>query len=177
MKEIIFKLLRDEDLESLMILEHSSFAQNTWEEKSVYEQRIRVFPEGNLGIWLDEEMIGFISSELWKYEEDYDKKRFMLSHNIEEYHFYEGQELYISSFAIDKAYRGKGFGKEAFQLFLEKMKSLYFLKSSILLVSDEWKNAKKVYENYGYKTKGYIADFFINDFSKEFDGIIMRKYF
>ena len=177
MKEFIFKLLGYEDLEKVMILEQSSFAKNTWEDKSVYEERIRVFPEGNFGIWLNGVMIGFISSELWSYEENYNKKRFMLSHSIEEYHSYDGEELYISSFAISKTYRGNGFGKEIFKIFLKKMKSMYSLKSSILLVSEEWGSAKKVYESYGYEVQDYIDEFFINDFSEKFSGIIMRKYF
>ena len=50
MKEFIFKLLEYEDLEKVMILEQSSFTKNTWEDKSVYEERIRVFPEDVKGL-------------------------------------------------------------------------------------------------------------------------------
>ena len=177
MKDFIFKSLRCEDLEKVMEIEKTSFSKNTWEDKSVYEERMIVFPEGNLGIWENEVMIGFITSELWKYQKNYGQERFMLSHNIKDYHDYMGTELYISSFALDRAYRGNGYGKKIFQVFLDEIMKNYPLKSGILLVSSEWINAKSIYESQGYKIIDSISEFFINDLSKKFDGIIMRKSF
>ncbi|MBP9595984.1 MAG: GNAT family N-acetyltransferase [Fusobacteriaceae bacterium] len=177
MKDFIFKSLKYEDLERVMEIEKTSFSKNTWEDKKVYEERINIFPEGNIGIWVEGLMIGFISSELWKYQENYGQNRFMLSHSIKDYHDYFGTELYISSFAIDTAYRGNGYGEAIFEAFLDKMREKYNLKSGILLVSSEWKNAKKIYEKYGYKSLENISNFFINDLEEKFDGIIMRKFF
>lgn len=177
MKEFIFKSLKYEDLERVMEIEKSSFSKNTWEDKEIYEERMTVFPEGNLGIWVEGFMIGFISSELWEYQEKYNQNRFMLSHHIKDYHNYLGTDLYISSFAIDKKYRGNGFGKKIFQEFLDRITEKYPLKSGILLVSNEWVNAKMIYEFQGYKVIDSISEFFINDLFEKFDGIIMRKVF
>ena len=177
MKSFVFKTLKYSDLERVMEIEKTSFSKNTWEDKKIYKDRIDIFPEGNIGIWVNEVMIGFISSELWEYQEVYDKKRFMLSHNIKDYHNYEGKELYISSFAIDKIYRGSGYGKKIFQTFLDKMVKKYFLKSGILLVSSEWINAKSIYESQEYKVIDSILGFFLNDVQEKFDGVIMRKFF
>lgn len=177
MKIFSFKSLKYEDLERVMEIEKNSFSKNTWEDKKIYEERMTVFPEGNLGIWVEEVMIGFITSELWQYQTEYAKKRFMLSHSIKDYHDYLGAELYISSFAINKAYRGNGFGKRIFQAFLSQITEKYPLKSGILLVSNEWINAKMIYEFQGYKVVDSISEFFINDLQEKFDGIIMRKVF
>ena len=177
MKNFIFKPLEAKDLDRVMEIERVSFAQNTWEERDVYLERLSFFPEGNLGIWQKEILIGFICSELWIQEKIYDKKRFMLSHKIEDYHSYQGKELYVSSFAIDKNYKGNGLGKLVFQEFIGNMWKNYSLKSSILLVSDEWSGAKKIYSNMDYTVIDKIEDFFKNDFDEKFDGIIMKKEF
>ena len=85
--------------------------------------------------------------------------------------------MYISSFAIDTAYRGNGYGEAIFEAFLDKMREKYNLKSGILLVSSEWENAKRIYEKHGYKCLENISNFFINDLEEKFAGIIMRKFF
>ena len=50
MKDLIFKSLKYEDLERVMEIEKTSFSKNTWEDKKIYEERINIFPEGNIGI-------------------------------------------------------------------------------------------------------------------------------
>lgn len=167
--------LENKNLDRVMEIEKTSFSSNTWEEKEVYERRIYTFPQGNLGIWLENELVGFICSELWNFEENHEKERFMLSHNIEEYHNVKGNELYISSFAIDKRFSSKGLGKQSFDKFLDRIQKDFMIKSSILLVSDEWAGAKHIYFKKGYNKLGTIDDFFINDKGNKFDGIIMRK--
>lgn len=172
---IRFELLQQKDLERLMEIEKKAFSKNTWENREVYEKRINTFPEGNLGIWFEDKFIGFICSELWNYEKTYNKDRFMLSHNIEDYHSFSGEELYISSFAIDESFSGKGFGKLSFENFLLEIPKKYNIKSSILLVSSQWTGAIKIYKNMSYKELDRIESFFTNDNEIFFDGIIMRK--
>lgn len=167
--------LEHKDLDRVMEIERKSFSSNTWEEKDVYEKRINTFSQGNLGIWQEDKLIGFICSELWNFEEKYEAKRFMLSHNIEDYHNDYGKELYVSSFAIDKDFSSKGLGKLSFEKFLMEMQEKFKIKSSILLVSDEWIGAKSIYLKKGYNKMDYISDFFINDTGHKFHGIIMRK--
>jgi len=167
--------LENRDLDRIMEIERKSFSSNTWEEKEVYERRISTFPQGNLGIWQEDKLIGFICSELWKFEEKYEVERFMLSHNIEDYHNLNGNELYISSFAIDKEFSSKGLGKLSFVSFFLEMQEKFKITSSILLVSDEWIGAKNIYLQNGYSKIGLINEFFINDNGEKFDGIIMRK--
>ena len=67
MKDLIFKSLKYEDLERVMEIEKTSFSKNTWEDKKIYEERINIFPEGNIGIWVEGLMIGFISSAFSQY--------------------------------------------------------------------------------------------------------------
>lgn len=167
--------LEHKDLDRVMEIERKSFSSNTWEEKDVYEKRINTFSQGNLGIWQEDKLIGFICSELWNFEEKYEAKRFMLSHNIEDYHNLNGNELYISSFAINKEFSSKGLGKLVFDKFLTEMQEKFKIKSSVLLVSDEWIGAKNIYLKNGYSKIGLINEFFINDNGEKFDGIIMRK--
>lgn len=177
MKNFVFKSLEEKDLNTVMEIEKSAFSQSTWEEAEVYRERIECFPQGNLGIWYNDILSGFICSEIWDGENSYDKNRFMLSHKIEKYHSYEGTELYISSFALDRSLKGRGLGKLAFDEFLELMRKKYDLKSSILLVSEEWQGAIKIYENNNYKIVDRIDKFFQNHEDKNFNGIIMKKYF
>lgn len=167
--------LEKKDLYRIMEIEKKSFSSNTWEEKEVYEKRIEIFPQGNLGIWLDDKLVGFICSELWQFEEKYGIERFMLSHNIEDYHNVNGNELYVSSFAIDRDFSSKGLGKISFEKFLNEMQKKFLIKSSILLVSAEWAGAKNIYSKKAYVNLGIIKDFFVNDRGHKFDGIIMRK--
>lgn len=172
-----FKELTTNDINRIMEIETTSFPKSCWEKKNVYLERIKTFPEGNLGIWSNNSLIGFITSELWIHQKDYNKNRFMLSHKIDDYHDYTGNELYISSFAIDKDFRTKGLGTVVFKEFLCLMETLFNLKNCILLVSCEWQNAVKIYKNNEFESIDLIKDFFLNDNQQNFDGIILRKTF
>ena len=55
------------------------------------------------------------------------------------------------------------------------MQEQFKIKSSILLVSDQWTGAKKIYENEAFIKLNLLNDFFTNDMGYKFDGIIMRK--
>ena len=173
--EFQFLKIEKNDLEKLMEIEKEAFPLCIQENEEVYKERIKMFPEGTYGIWLDGEIIAYISSELWEHQEIYEEERFLLSHSIDKYHKINGKELYISSFAIKKKYSSKGYGKIIFEQFLLKMKEDFKIESSILLVSEEWIKAQKIYLTFGYKQLKKIKDFFKNDSEEKFDGIIMRK--
>lgn len=178
MENLKFKILELSDITRIMEIEKKSFAESTWEDATVYTERISVFSKGNLGIWHKGNLVAFICSEIWDYEESYENNRFGLSHNIEDYHIINGTELYVSSFAVDADYRSKGLGGDVFQEFMRIMKQEYsFLNSCILLVSEEWINAIKIYEKFGFVTIEKINDAFQNDYDKSFTGLIMRKSF
>lgn len=170
----IFKQMTTNDLEKVMEIEKLSFTPETWEDQTVYNNRLSTFPQGNLTIWLNNELIGFICSELWIYASDYPKESFTLSHDIKAYHSYLGSELYISSFAISPNFRG-GLGKQIFNDFIKLISNSYYLKSSILLVSDEWEKAKNIYTHMGYRKISSIDNFFIGQHGKQWNGVIMRK--
>ena len=55
------------------------------------------------------------------------------------------------------------------------MQEDFKIKSSILLVSEEWVKAQRIYLTFGYEQLKKIKDFFKNDYEEKFDGIIMRK--
>ena len=173
--EFQFLKIEKNDLEKLIEIEKEAFPLCIQENVEVYKERIKVFPEGTYGIWLDGEIIAYISSELWEYQEIYEEERFSLSHSIDKYHKINGEELYISSFAVKKKYSSKGYGKIIFEQFLLKMQEDFKIKSSILLVSEEWVKAQRIYLTFGYEQLKKIKDFFKNDYEEKFDGIIMRK--
>lgn len=172
--DFIFKEMCPNDLIKVMEIEKLSFSPETWEDESVYINRFSTFPQGNLTVWRNNEIVGFICSELWTYDSTYPNENFTLSHDIKQYHDYLGTVLYISSFAISPTCRG-GLGKKVFNTFIQLMFKQYKLKSSILLVSDEWEKAKSIYNDMGYVKISSIPDFFIGEHKKQWDGIIMRK--
>ena len=167
--QITLSPLQIKDIDRVMQIERISFIESVVESAGVYEQRFRVFKEGNLGYFYDGTLIGFFCSELWKYEVEYSLSRFSLDHDISEYHDQKGTELYISSFAVDKRYRDRLRGKTAFALGMKHMCESFQIKSAILLVAERWIAARNIYTQWGFKDIRWIEHFFENG-----AGIIMR---
>ncbi|WP_319506379.1 N-acetyltransferase [uncultured Methanolobus sp.] len=157
-----------------MLVEHDSFHKNIAESRSVFFDRIKVFPEGFLVLEIDGEIAGYISSEMWEHSENIDAERFCLNHTISEVHISGGSELYISSIGVIKKYRGKGYGKMLFSELVERISSSYRIASIILIVSENWDAARKIYENNGFLEIQRINGFFEDD--ENSDAIVMRKY-
>lgn len=166
---IEIRLLGNEHISRLMEIETLSFAEGICEDASVYERRIQVWPEGNLGFFYDRTLLGFLCCELWEFQKSYDLARFSLSHDPNTYHRPSGSELYISSFALDPTYRHILRGRMAFSLGMEYLSLSQSFLSAILLVSDDWEGAKRIYRDYGFTEIRRLRQFFGNA-----DAVVMR---
>ena len=174
-----------DDIDDIMEIEHLSFHPEVIESEKVFEDRIAVFPDGFLIAEIENEngktIAGYISSELWKYSEEIPYSNFGLNHSVYETHSDDGEELYISSIAVNPTVRGGKVGKRLFTDLLENVSKEYKLKSAILLVNSDWQNAYNMYRKEGFVTVDKIFDFFpVLENSDSGDnpsgtGIIMRK--
>lgn len=164
------------DLSKIMELEDLGFQEGIREKKQVIEERISCFPEGFLVIKDNNEIMGYISAEIWSYSEFVNKEMFALGHSINSLHVDKREEIYISSMAIHPKYRGIGLGCMLFEELIRRLKSKYnTIFSAILIVNKEWTNARKIYERAGFKTTTVIEEFFTISGGEFQDGLVMRK--
>lgn len=179
MENLYFKIRHAnlEDLNYILNIESDAFIDGIRENSNVIEERIKTFQNGFFLVCSkDSYPIGYISSEIWKYKEIINTEDFILGHSISEVHNDKGDELYISSMGILKSARGKKLGSSLFNYLIEYIRNNYpNIKSAILIVCDEWNNAKKIYSNAGFKEVSIIKNFFISEDNNFADGIIMRK--
>lgn len=161
------------DIETIMLIEHSSFHKNIAESRETFLERIEVFSDGFLVLMIGKKVIGYISSELWEYSEDIDAGKFQLEHSITDTHRNDGSELYISSIGILEECRRSGYGTMLFSELGKKMFANYRVNSVILIVSENWTAARRIYENNGFRQLQIMSGFF-NDNNKS-DAIVLRK--
>ena len=166
------------DIEKILEIEHSSFARNICEDKQVFIDRINNFNKGFLVAEYDNEVIGYICSEIWIYDENLKESSFLLNHSIKEAHKNNGNELYISSFAILPKFRKFGIGKILFNYLTDNINKLIKNPKSILLVvAENWSSARSIYINKDFQEVCILNSFFdyadIEPFKA--NGIVMRK--
>jgi ribosomal-protein-alanine N-acetyltransferase len=144
----------------------------------VAQERTIVFPEGFRIMESEGKSIGYICSEIWKKAIIISKDLFDLGNSIRKHHYANGTELYISSMGILPEYRGKGLGEKLFEDFLAYITGTYpCLESIILIVSEKWLNARKVYIKNGFHEIAIFEGFFSytdREHHSE-NGIVMRK--
>jgi len=165
------------DIDKIMELEEACFNEYTRESKEVYLERINTFPDGFIVMQNENEFIGAISSEIWQYAPNLNRETFTLGHSIKEMNEPNGDELYISSIGIFPKYRSNGFGEKLFLALIENIKLKYpNVIHGILLLNEEWKYAKKIYQKYGFEDVHILDDFFVSDDGTKKNGIVMRKH-
>lgn len=177
--EVTFRNAEIEDIDDIMKIENSSFARGIAEDESAFIERIKRFSDGFIVMEYEGDVIGYFCSEIWNYNDKINKKHFMLGHAIEDMHHADGEELYISSMGLLPKFRGNGLGKLMFDKSLNiVLKKYNRLKSVILIVSENWIGARKIYNSNSFNEILVIKDFFNNNSYERFeDGIIMRKKF
>lgn len=173
MEEIKIRNAAIDDIEHIMEIEHESFCETVYEDRSVFLDRILTFPDGFLVLEADGQVCGYISSEIWDYLEEIKEDMFNLNHSISKLHVATGSELYISSIGLLKKHRGKGYGKLLFSELSRRTTEKYSISSIILIVSVQWTAAKNIYEKNAFEEAGRIHRFF-NDETHS-DAIVMRK--
>ena len=160
-----------DDIGGIMNVERLSFPDSVIESQKAFEDRISCFSDGFLVAVSENKIIGYISSELWQFSKNTPISNFTLNHSVFKTHHGDGEELYISSIAVDPKFRGNGIGKYLFEELLKTVPKKYTLMYLILLVSSNWKHAFSMYQKKGFVEINRIPDFF----SPSEDGIIMRK--
>ncbi|MDF2592994.1 MAG: GCN5-related N-acetyltransferase [Clostridia bacterium] len=166
------------DISSIMKIEHASFSEVICEDRNVFTERITTFPDGFRVMECDGEIIGYICSELWERVNTFSKDLFTLGHSIKNRHKSFGKEIYISSMGLNPDYRSFGLGKTMFNEFVNHIThKLSNVESIVLLVSEKWANARKIYTSNGFKEIDILEEFFYYNVGKPYyeDGIIMRK--
>ena len=162
------------DISSIMAIENESFSYDIRENKQTFIKRIETFNDGFWLLAIDSKVVGYISSEIWNEESE---NNFLLGHDIQKVHNNNGNKLYISSVALSKKVRGKGLGHILFDYLIDYIPKKYpSVEKGVLLVSDNWENAKKIYIKKGFSETDRIKDFFSENGIKR-DGIIMDKIF
>ena len=166
------------DIEKILEIEHNSFDKNICEDKQVFIDRIETFNKGFLVAEYKGEIIGYICSEIWLYNENLKESDFLLNHSIKESHKANGDELYISSFAISPKARKYGIGKILFNYLINNVDKLIANPNSLLLVvAENWTSARNIYLKKGFLEVCILTDFFDYGNVQPFkaDGIVMRK--
>ena len=160
------------DINSIMAIEKESFSYDIREDKQTFIKRIEIFNDGFWLLTMDKKIIGYISSEIWR-----DNADFKLGHDIQNTHDKDGKQLYISSIALANEARGKKLGHILFDYLIDYIPQNYpSVNKGVLLVSDNWEKAKKIYTKKGFSETDRIKGFFLENGIKR-DGIIMNKVF
>ncbi|MGE4571924.1 MAG: GNAT family N-acetyltransferase [Candidatus Izemoplasmatales bacterium] len=178
MNNILIRNAKIHDIKAIMRIEDICFDIDTREEPKVYLERIKTFCDGFLIAEVNQEMIGFISSEIWKSIDEINLDLFKVGHSISRYLDLNGSILYISSFAVNPKFQGNGFGQLLLKKLLDRILVEYRnVNESYLLVGNHWKNAFNIYLKNGYKQVTVFENFFGGDKVAKYDGIIMHKFF
>lgn len=165
------------DIPAIMAMELSGFAPGDREERSVYEERLSVFPSGALVAQRQGELVGCIFSELWRPRADYHAGHFELGHSIRERHDPEGgRELYIASMTIAPQARSQGAGALLFNGCIAHVRQRQpQMESALLLVNETWQAARRLYARSGFSELFTLPGFFKPHPGVLQDGVVMRK--
>lgn len=158
-----------------MRIEDDSFDPAIREDLSTFRERLEVFPEGFVLLEVDGRVGGYLCSELWDVSGRIEPSDFTLGHSAHDLHRPRGNSLYISSYGILSALRGRGLGRLFFRSFQEYAKSRFPHDQTLLLVSETWKGARTIYESEGYAYILTVPGFFRFSDGKAADGLVMRK--
>lgn len=166
------------DIDAIMRIEEASFLPGLQEEKKLYLKRIRAFSEGFLLAEDDEtkEVGGYICSELWREDRPVSSETLALGHDPEEAHHNDGTQFYITSFGTLPSWRGKKVGSMLLDTLERKIAENYPKATlGVLIVSEKWTAARRLYEKRGFKERGRIIDFFTPTNLPAEDAILMMK--
>ena len=176
-KTLGLRLATANDLSAVMAIEHTAFPYGVHESLEVYAERLQVFPQGFQVLLQDQAVAGFICTERWADKQSLTAPDFTVGHSISQQHQPYGPELYISSMGIHPSYHGLGLGKKLFAGFLHYAQANFpELKSILLIVSEKWTPARKIYIQNGFTEIQRFPGFFSNETSGQTEaGIVMRK--
>lgn len=97
-----------------------------------------------------------------------------LGHKPRHTHRRDGSVLYVSSFALLPQYRGRGLGLSFFRAALAALCCAHSrLQHVVLVVSEEWPSARRIYDALGFVPLARLSAFFPSLHKKRADGIVM----
>ena len=101
-------------------------------------------------------------------------QQFALGHQMRRTHRRDGSVLYVSSFALATPYRGQGLGEPFFRTALAALCGAHSqIRRVVLIASEEWRGARRIYESAGFVPRLALADFFPSLHKKRADAIVM----
>lgn len=159
------------DIDDIMKIERDAFAPDIQEAESVFQRRIEFFSEGFV-LFVDTtsgKTAGYLCSERWKSPE-LSGNALTVGHDILSAHVPDGNTLYISSFALLKEYRGRGYGRELFSRAVAHIKRRTGILYQVLLVNEEWNSARRIYSSCGFSETGRVPGAFPGS-----AGVMMRR--
>ncbi|MDY0385904.1 MAG: N-acetyltransferase [Methanolobus sp.] len=174
MGKISIRAAEKNDIEGIILIEQESFHENIVESRDVFLDRLRIFPQGFLVLKIKEKIAAYISSEIWEYSENIDISKLDLNHSINDVHRSNGSQLYVSSLGVLKEYHGKGYGTTLLLEFTKQITRRYKISHILLIVSVNWRAARKIYGKNGFREIQRIPGFFVEDDNS--DAIVMRKH-
>lgn len=159
------------DIDDIMEVEKAAFIPEIQEEKNVFLERIKAYPQLFLIFQHKNKIAGYLCGEyLNKIPETADEIKLGHIPAAADKNF-----LYISSFALLPEFRGSGNGK---LLWNNALKYIGSEANYILLVNEEWKSAMHIYENSGFEIIKKFENFFKKSENSFSNALLMqKKYF
>lgn len=150
--------------------EQECFIKELQETKETYLLRVKTNPKTVLLFFNNDDYVGYLTAEfITKIPENFEQISF--NHIPQKNFNVINDYLYISSFGINKDFRGKNYGSKAFSL-AQKYFTNLGTKKFLLLVNETWEAAIHIYQKMGYKTLKHFPKAFPPTNST---GILMQK--
>lgn len=173
------------DLDAIMQVERTSFADGVAESTAVFAERLNAAQGCNHVLVHGETaaVCGYFTAEIWQAAR-FDAAAFALGHPVHERHCPDGTVLYISSFALLPALRGKkitlsggaripsaaaqrtgaaqraGAAKTFFRAAVnDTLYAFPQLERILLLVHEDWHKAIRIYESEGFTRTSVLEQF------------------
>lgn len=175
MKADIIREALPGDLDDILEIENDSFDPVQRESGRVFQDRLETFPAGFVILEEDGKAAGYLCSELWNLRAAPAPSDFALGHSARERHNPEGRTLYISSYGIRTAYRGRGLGTALFRGFLDYARASLPFEDILLLASETWIHALSIYRAEGFRDAGRVPSFFRHSDGSRADGLLLRR--
>lgn len=163
------------DLDDILSIEDDSFDPAIRESPDTFRERMEVFPAGFVILETPEGSAGYLCSELWDLSGPPTPSDFALGHSARDRHSPRGRTLYVSSYGIRKAFRGRGLGRALFRDFLERAPADFPFDEILLLVSRTWSEARRIYESEGFRHILTVPGFFRFSDGSSADGEVLRR--
>lgn len=132
----------------MIVVGEATFGHSYNDMSDIFQDRIEIFPEGCMGFFQKNSLIGFTTTEIWSRinKISYDSK-------ASENHDGNGHLLYVSDMAVLPTYQSKGIGSLLLKEIIHLAKKMNL--DSIYLGTTK---ARKFYEKNGFQFIKHVAE-------------------